>query len=83
MKLFLEVMTPGNGKTYEFEVSDRLAVQKAKLRFINEIKLLENTLIGFEPQISVLCLQRTEKTLDDRQTLADAGIRSGDVLILI
>lgn len=83
MKLFIEIKTPGNGKTYEFEVSDNMAVQKAKLRFIKEIKAFESTLIGFDEYASVLCLMRTERTLDDRLPLRDAGVRSGDVLMLI
>ncbi|MHC1734652.1 MAG: hypothetical protein AB9921_03180 [Erysipelotrichaceae bacterium] len=83
MKIFVEILTPGNGKTYEFEISDTLNVKKAKERIIKNISTFENNAIIFKEDASVLCHLDKNATLDESVTMKEAGIKSGDNLLLV
>ena len=81
-KIFLDVFTPGNGKTYEFQLDDRLTVQAAKNRMAEEILRLEERGMNFGAQ-TLLCDLMTNTILPDNAALSGAGVRSGHRLLLV
>lgn len=83
MKLNLEIVTPGNGKSYEFEISDKLTVLEVKKRIIIEINSFENNNIIVNPNNSVLCSEKNQNILDDNSTFQALEVKSGDSLFLI
>ena len=84
MKIYVEIMTPGNGKKYEIVLDDKSLVGQAKDRIVQEI-------IEFESDKDLLSLGRNLSlySLDDKAAIKDyknvrsAGIKSGQTLILI
>ena len=82
MKILAEVMTPGNGKTYEIMLDDKLTVGAAKEKIIEEIVSFENGCIEFGS--SATLFSATARTqLPDNRNLRKAGFRSGQALILV
>ena len=84
MKIYVEILTPGNGKKYEIVMDDKSTVGQAKERIIQEI-------IEFDSDKDLLSLGKNLSlhSLEDRQMLPDyknvrlAGIKSGQALLLI
>ena len=83
MRVYIEVGTPGNGKTYEFKLDSGMTVRQAKLRMIEEITEVENGNITLNPAKVILNSLNMSKRLSDTDTLAAAGIKSGQALLLI
>lgn len=82
-KLFIEVKTPGNGKTYEFQLDSTMTVRQVKVKMIDEITELENGNITLKPEKTILCNLNTRIKLDEGDTLKTAGIKSGQSLLLV
>ena len=84
MKIYVEILTPGNGKKYEIALDDRSTVGQTKERIVQEI-------IEFESDRELLALGNNLSlySLDNRQVIPDyknvrlAGIKSGQTLLLI
>ena len=84
MKIYVEIMTPGNGKKYEIVLDDKSTVGQAKDRIVQEI-------IEFESDKDLLSLGKNLSlySLDDKEAIKDyknvrlSGIKSGQTLILI
>ena len=84
MRIYVEIMTPGNGKKYEIVLDDKSSVGQAKERIIQEI-------IEFESDKDLLSLGKNLSlySMDDKSVIKDyknvrsAGIKSGQTLILI
>jgi len=83
MKIFVEVKTPGNGKTYEFQLDSAMTVGRVKLKMIDEITEIENGNITLDPDKVILCDLNTQARLYDPDTLAAAGVKSGHNLLLL
>lgn len=82
MKILAEVMTPGNGKTYEIMLDDKLPVRAIKESIIEEIEAFENGGIAFGKDATLF--SGTDKCLlPDNCNLRKAGFRSGQMLILV
>ena len=82
-KLLVDVRTPGNGKTYEFELDSRMSVVQAKARLIDEVVEFENGNITFDHENTILCNLSTCTRLCDTDTLFSSGVRSGHTLLLL
>ena len=84
MKIYVEIMTPGNGKKYEIVLDDKSTVGQAKDRIVQEI-------IEFESDKDLLSLGKNLSlySMDDKEAIKDyknvrfAGIKGGQTLILI
>lgn len=84
MKIYVEILTPGNGKKYEVVLDDKSTVGQTKERIAQEI-------IEFESDRELLSLGNNLSlySLDDRQVIPDyknvriSGIKSGQTLLLI
>ena len=82
-KIFVEVNTPGNGKTYEFQLDDHMTVARVKAKMIDEIVEAEDGNITLKPEKAMLCNKSTRVLLKEQEMLITAGVKSGQVLILL
>ena len=82
MRVLAEVITPGNGKTYEIMLDDKLTVGAAKEKIIEEIVAFENGCIEFGDGAAVFSVS-TRSRLPDNSNLRKAGFRGGQKLILV
>ena len=82
-KIFVDLITPGNGKTYEFRLDDSMTVKQFKQRISEEIIELENGNITLNPERTMLCNLNTRALIPDAGTLKAAGVKSGQSLLLI
>jgi len=83
MKIFVDVKTPGNGKTYEFQLDSTMRVKQAKDKIIEEITEIESGNITLNPEKLILNNLNTQVRLSDMDTLIAAGVRSGHSLLLL
>ena len=83
MTIFLEIKTPGNGKTYEFRIDGGITAEQAKRRIIDEIIEAEDGNITLNPDSTALYDIDTQKAVPGRFTLAASDVKSGHVLLLL
>jgi hypothetical protein len=81
-KIFVDVFTPGNGKTYEFQLNDSTVVLEAKGRMIEEILQIEESSMSFNEQTQLYNLV-SGTVLFDNQPLSTANVKSGHTLLLV
>ncbi|MCL2820286.1 MAG: hypothetical protein FWD38_05585 [Oscillospiraceae bacterium] len=82
MKIFIEINTPGNGKSYELLLDDKLTVGAAKEMIIEQITAFENNHIIFDEEAALFSTAERIK-LQDHRNLRKAGVESGNVLLLL
>lgn len=82
-KLFIDVNTPGNGKSYEFQLDSRMKVGEAKERIVAQIVEIENGNITLNEDKILLLSAKSCQPLDKPLSLGAAQVRSGQTLILI
>jgi len=83
MKIYVDVKTPGNGKTYEFQLDNVMTVGQVKVKMIDEITEIESGNITLDPKKAILSNLSTSKRLSDSDLLTDAGVKSGQSLLLL
>jgi hypothetical protein len=83
MKMFLEVRTPGNGKVYEIKLDDKLSLSVVKAKIIDEITAFEGGQItlGHISELFSLASQTRIESTDI--SVREAGLRSGQVVLLL
>ena len=82
MKILVDVITPGNGKSYELMLDDKMSVGAAKEKIIEQIVAFENGCIDFDLN-SALFSHAARTQLPDHRNLRKAGIYSGHKLYLL
>ena len=82
MKILVEVTTPGNGKSYELVLDDKLTVGAAKEKIIEQIVAFENGCIAFDEDVALFSSAASVK-LPDFRNLRKAGVESGHMLLLL
>jgi hypothetical protein len=82
MRIIIEAITPGNGKTYELMLDDTLTVGAAKEKMVEQIIAFENGNIAFDNSVS-LYSQVANAHIPDCRNLRKAGIKSGQSLYLL
>jgi len=82
MRTIIEVITPGNGKTYEIVLDDKLTVGAAKEKIIEQITAFENGNIAFDENVALFSLT-TQTRLHDSRNLRVAGVNSGQSILLL
>jgi len=82
MRILVEVMTPGNGRTYELTLDDKLTVGSAKEKIISQIVAFENGCIAFDEGVALFS-PITRTRLPDSRNLRKAGTRGGHSLYLL
>jgi len=80
--MIIEVVTPGNGKTYELILDDKLTVGIAKGKIIEQITAFENDNIAFDEKVALFSPVEKDR-LPDYRNLRKAGVRSGQKLYLL
>ena len=81
-KLLIDVHTPGNGKTYEFQIDGATAAGPVAEQMIAMILEAENGAIAIDPRTAILSDATAGIRLDRGAALFAAGVRSGHRLIL-
>jgi phosphoribosylanthranilate isomerase len=81
--LLIDVYSPGNGKTYEFQLDGSMTAGQAKAGIISGILESENAAAAFDADTAMLCDVSSERRLPDNVTLRDAGVKSGGRLIIM
>ena len=82
-KLLVDVITPGNGQTYDFQLEDTLSCAQAMAKMIENITALEGDTLPLNPATALLCNRNLAKNLEGGQTLRAEGVKSGHTLILV
>jgi len=84
MKIYVEIMTPGNGKKYEIALDDKSTVGQAKDRIIQEIIEFESDkdLLSLGQNLSLYSTE-DKQVIEDYRNVRLAGIKGGQTLILI
>jgi hypothetical protein len=80
--MIIDVVTPGNGKTYELILDGKLTVGIAKEKIIEQITAFENDNIAFDENVALFS-PMTKDCLPDYRNLRKAGVRSGQTLYLL
>lgn len=83
-KFLVEIIFPGMGRNYDFWIPKRMMVQTVIEKVVMEIaQFEENTVPSQKIQEKILCLKRTGRILCAQNTMLEAGVRSGDTLVLL
>jgi len=82
-KIFIEVVVPGNAKTYEFAMDNAITIERAKDLVIDQITEIENMELYPDRRKALFCSVDLKGMLRGVDTLAGVGIKSGYKLILI
>jgi len=82
MRIMLDITTPGNGKTYELMLDDKLSVGAARDKIVEQIQSFENGCISFS-EGAALFLPASRTRLPDNRNLRKAGVRSGQQIFLL
>ena len=82
MKIIIEVITPGNGKTYEMMLDDTLTVGAVKEKIIEQITAFENGNIAFDENVTIFS-QVNQTVLPDHRNLRAAGVKGGQSVFLL
>ena len=79
----LEVTVPGNAKTYEFRLDDRMKAGTARKQIQNQINEMEGYDV-FEGTVDVvMCSVEQEGLIGDGESLHRVGIKNGDRLLIL
>ena len=82
MRILIEVITPGNGKTYELVLDDKLTIGAAKEKIIEQIIAFENGCIAFD-ESAALFSPVSRIRLPDERNLRKAGLQGGQSVYLL
>ena len=82
-KIFLEIVTPGNGKKYEFMLDDMQTAGAAREKIIDEITDFEDGRISLSHQSSKLYDPVALRALQDGLALRRQNVASGCRLLLL
>ena len=83
VKLLVDIFTPGNGKTYEFQLDGSMSVSQATVQIVNNIREAENDAITFDENEAVLSDLNIPRRLNVGKTLLAEGVKSGHRLMLV
>lgn len=83
-KILIEVVCPATSKHYDFWISRKLSIGKAKEKLMQEIQSFEKSENIFcDGENTFLYLCENGRILALQQTLEQAGITSGSCLMLV
>ena len=82
-KINIEVRVPGNDKTYEFQVDDRMKVGSAKKEIMSSIREFEGYDIFSGTKDIAVCSVELEGLIEDGESFHTVGIKSGSRLVIV
>ncbi|MBQ4311621.1 MAG: hypothetical protein II773_08520 [Oscillospiraceae bacterium] len=82
-KISIEVNIPGNAKTYEFQVDDRMKIGSAKKQIMSAITESEGYDVFNGTKDIAVCSVELEGLIEDGESFHTAGIRNGSRLAFV
>lgn len=82
-RMLVEINCPSTGRHYDFWLSKNLTVDTAIEKLSFEIQHFENNPALFSNTRDLILFKAPKSILDRKTTLLNAGVKSGDTLILI
>jgi len=82
-KIGIEVKIPGNAKTYDFQVDDRMKVGSAKKQIMSNITEFEGYDVFNGTKDIAVCSVELEGLLEDGESFHKAGVRNGSRLVIV
>lgn len=82
MKILIEVMSPGNGRSYDIMLDDNMSVGTAKEKIIEQISAFENGNISFD-STAVMFLANSRLNLPNHMNLRKSGVRGGNTIYIV
>lgn len=82
-KISIEVRIPGNAKTYEFQVDDRMKVGIAKKMMMAAITESEGYDIFNGTRDIAVCSVELEGLIEDGESFHKVGIRNGSQIVIV
>jgi hypothetical protein len=80
--VLIDVYSPGNGKTYEFQLDGSMTAGQAKAGIISAILEAENASAAFDAGTAMLYDVSSARRLPDSAALRECGVKSGGKLII-
>lgn len=82
-KILLEITCPSTSQTYEFWVSQKMVIGKAKKKMIEEIRSFESNQLFNMNEENVFLLKEDASVVSDAFTFEQEKVTSGQRLVLI
>jgi len=82
-KIDIEVKIPGNAKTYEFQVDDRMKVGIAKKEIMSSIAEYEGYNVFSGTKDIAICSVELEGLIEDGESFHNVGIKNGSRLVIV
>jgi len=82
-KVFVEVVAPGNGKTYEFQLESRMTGAQAIRKIVEEILEVEQGGIGLRAEDAILLDMECRCRISGSAPLFFFFLKSGHTLMVI
>jgi len=82
-KIGIEVRIPGNAKTYEFQVDDRMKVGTAKKDIMSAITDFEGYNIFSGTKDIAVCSVELQGLIEDGESFHKVGIKNGSRLVIV
>lgn len=83
-KILLEIACPATSKRYDFWVSKKMRISSVKEKMMSEIREFEKNELIFRNESLVMLFRENGDTIkNENVTIEQAGICSGDCLMLI
>lgn len=82
-KILIEVYCPSISKSFDFWLPKKIVIQKAILLILEEIKSYEKNNILFSNPKDILLFSKDIGYLNKSLTFENAGVKSGDTLIIL
>jgi len=82
-KILVEIFSPATGRHYDFWLSKKLTVNSVIEKLAFEIQHCENNSSLFMNTRDLVLFKAPNSILNRKTTLLDAGIKSGDTLVLV
>lgn len=83
-KILVEIIAPATSARYDFSISKKFRIREAMQKLIEEISQYEKAEALFPDSENIFLYEaKTEKVLNRNDTFEEAGVKSGDVLMII
>ena len=82
-KISIEVRIPGNAKTYEFQVDDRMKVGIAKKLIMSAITEFEGYDVFNGTKDIAVCSVELEGLIEDGESFHKVGVGNGSQLVIV
>ena len=81
--ILVDIYVPSVDKSYDFQLNEQIMIGTVVEEISEMIGQKEHSKIAGNAHDFLLCVYRTEEVLSPEVTLEQAGIRSGDKLLLV